>query len=43
MTMDQDTIEIELNKDGTLVAVKGCCKAKDFKKQISKLKEVLGA
>ncbi len=38
---EQDTIEIDFDKDGSLTAVKGHCKAKDFKKQICKLKEVL--
>ena len=35
-----DTIEIELNKEGAVVGLKGRCRAKDFRKQVEHLKEV---
>jgi len=39
--MKRDEIEIELNDLGRIRSIKGCCKAKDFKAQIEKLREVL--
>ncbi len=37
---NQDTLEIYLDKNTNVKAVKGKCKAKDFSKQIETLKEV---
>ncbi len=38
---DDDTLIIDLDKNGAVVAIQGKCKAKNWKRQLCKLKEVL--
>jgi hypothetical protein len=38
--MEEGDIVFDMNNDGKLIKVKGCCKAKDFKNQFRKIEDI---